>query len=275
VESTLSGVCGIVTGDPAGQYALYRRFPASTTVRPTPLYAHKGLHVTGEFPENSIKAAVGAGKYGYDAAEIDITLTSDDIAIVHHDHNTANLFDGDMKVCESTFEQLSALRRKAFPADGIDRFDDLMTAMAACPKTPALIEIKPPAFTFGAEELVRQMAEVLARPETQKNCTCIIGAMPPYLSYVHRRLPGLPVSHCTGAPEPAPETVDAANLLLYGFAHETKEGERGLEPLSSGDQRAVCPHCPSARCDGVPMELGVRTMGRGMQCAQCGLCCRL
>lgn len=144
VASTLSGSCGVVTSDPACLYALYRRFPARTTVRPTPLYAHKGLHSTGEFPENSIKATVGAGKYGYDAAEIDIKLTADDVAVVHHDNNTANLFDGDLQVREATFEQLSALRRKGFPQDGLDRFDDLMAAMAEYPETPVLIEIKTP-----------------------------------------------------------------------------------------------------------------------------------
>lgn len=229
--ATLAGACGVVTRNPADLYALFARFPENTTARPTPLYAHKGLHVTGEFPENSIKAAAGAGKYGYDAAEIDITLTADDVAIVHHDHNTANLFDGDLTVYQSTFAELSALRRKGFPDDGFDRFDDLMTAMADYPETPALIEIKTPAFTFGAEELIRQMGEILSRPGVQKHCTCIMGVMPPYLSYVHSHLPRLPVAHCTGAPKPAPETPDEANLLIYGFAQDTKGANAGYNPF--------------------------------------------
>lgn len=228
--STLAGACGVITDDPAGLYALYRRFPAATTVRPTPLYAHKGLHVTGEFPENSTKAAVGAGKYGYDAAEVDIALTADDVAIVHHDRNTANLFDGDLTVHESTFARLSELRRKDFPQDGFDRFEDLMTAMADYPETPVLIEIKTPAFTFGAEELMRQMHELLARPDVQQHCTCIMGVMPPYLSYLHKHLPRLPVAHCTGAPKPAPATADEANLDLYAFAQDTKGANAGYNP---------------------------------------------
>jgi len=230
VEAALSGVCGVVTSEPARLYALYRRFPARTTVRPTPLYAHKGLHITGEFPENSIKATVGAGKYGYDAAEIDIKLTADDVAIVHHDNNTANLFDSDMQVCGSTFEQLSALRRKDYPQDGLDRFDDLMTAMTAYPETPVLIEIKTSASSFGAEEMVHQMSELLVRPGVQKYCTCIMGVMPPYLAYVHKHLPYLPVAHCTGARKPAPESADDAGLLLYDFAQETKGANAGWNP---------------------------------------------
>lgn len=231
IAATLAGACGVITDDPAALYGLCRQFPENTTARPTPLYAHKGLHVTGEFPENSIKAAVGAGKFGCDAAEIDVTLTADNIAIVHHDHNTANLFDGDLTVYQSTFAELSALRRKGFSDDGIDRFDDLMTAMVICPETPALIEIKTPAFTFGAEELVHQMGKILARPDAQKHCTCIMGVMPPYLSYVHRLLPRLPVAHCTGAPKPAPETPDEANLLIYGFAQDTKGANAGYNPF--------------------------------------------
>lgn len=230
VEAALSGVCGIVTSEPNQLYALYRRFPTRTMIRPTPLYAHKGLHITGEFPENSMKATVGAGKYGYDAAEIDIKLTADDVAIVHHDNDTANLFDADMHVCSSTFEQLSVLRRKDYPQDGLDRFDDLMIAMSGYPETPVLIEIKTPASSFGAEEMIRQMSEILVRPDVQKYCTCIMGVMPPYLAYVHKHLPYLPVALCTGARKPAPETVDDACLLLYDFAHETKGANAGWNP---------------------------------------------
>jgi hypothetical protein len=102
--------------------------------------------------------------------------------------------------------------------------------MAAYPDTPALIEIKTPAFTFGVEEMIRQMVDILARPDVQKNCTCIMGMMPPYLSYVHKQLPYLPVCHCTGASEPAPETPDSANLLLYKFAQETKGANAGWNP---------------------------------------------
>ena len=229
-DALLSGACGVLTRDSAGLYALMRRFPDRSTVRPTPLYAHKGLHVTGEFPENSTKAAVGAGIHGYDAAEIDVALTADDVAIVQHDPTTGNLFDGDKTVAQSSFAELSALRRKDFPDDGLDRFDDLMTAMSAHPETPVLIEIKTPADSFGTEELVRQMGDLLARPDVQRHCTCIMGVRPPYLSYVHRHLPRLPLAHCTGAPNPAPEDIDTANRMLYLFAEETKGANAGFNP---------------------------------------------
>lgn len=230
IDALLAGACGVLTRDPAGLYEQICRFPVRSTVRPTPLYAHKGLHITGEFAENSTKAAVGAGMRGYDAAEIDVTLTSDDVAIVHHDPTTGNLFNEDKAVTRTPYAVLSALRRKDFPTEGLDRFDDLMTAMAAYPETPVLIEIKTPADSYGTEELVRSMSSLLARPDAQQHCTCIMGVRPPYLSYVHKHLPRLPLAHCTGAPNPAPEDADAANRMLYLFAEETKSANAGFNP---------------------------------------------
>lgn len=229
-DALLAGACGILTAAPADLYALIDRFPARSTVRPTPLFAHKGLHITGEFPENTTKAAAAAGARGYDAAEIDITLTADDVAIVQHDAHTGKLFDDKLVVAESTFAQLSALRRKAFPGDGLDRFADLMTAMADYPETPVLIEIKTPAATYGTEEMVRQMGKLLARPEVQQHCTCIMGVKPPYLAYVHRHLPRLPISHCVGALGEPPVDPDKLNLMIYNFAEETKGANAGYNP---------------------------------------------
>ncbi len=229
-DALLAGACGVVTRQPADLYALIARFPAATTVRPTPLFAHKGLHITEEFPENSIKATVGAGMRGYDAAEIDITLTADNVAIVQHDPTTKKLFDGDMTVTESTFAELSTLRRRGFPEDSLDRFDDLMVAMHDYRETPVLIELKTPAASFGTEELIAQLQELLARPDVQQSCTCIMGVKPPYLSYVHKHLPRLPLSHCVGKLGDPPTDTDALNLMIYRFAEETKGANAGYNP---------------------------------------------
>ena len=229
-DALLAGACGVVTQDPAALYALITRFPASTTVRPTPLYAHKGLHITEEFPENSIKATVGAGMRGYDAAEIDITLTKDEVAIVQHDAHTGKLFDRRLEVSESTYAELCTLRRIGFPEDSLDRFDDLMVAMHDYRETPVLIELKTPAATYGTEEMIAQLAELLPRPDVQQYCTCIMGVKPPYLSYVHRHLPRLPLSHCVGKLGDPPTEIDALNLMIYRFAEETKGANAGYNP---------------------------------------------
>ena len=231
VSAICSGTCGLITKQPASLYDLYSKFPANSITRPVPLYAHKCYHVTEEYPENSIAGAVAAARLGYDADEIDIKLTKDDVLIVHHDGNTNNLFTEDLPIRESDWSALQLLRRKLFPDYGLDQFDDLMTAMADYPDTPVLIEIKSIAGSYGVEETVRQMKEVLTRPNVQKNCTCIMGPRPPHLSYVHKQLPYLPLAHCVGYMEEAPsDDMNENNLRVYRFAEETQGANSGYNP---------------------------------------------
>lgn len=226
-----SGTCGIITKQPASLYNLYAKFPANSITRPVPLYAHKCYHVTEEYPENSTSGAVAAARLGYDADEIDIKLTKDDVLIIHHDFDTKNLFTEDLPIRESDWSDLQPLRRKLFPDYGLDQFDDLMTTMADYPDTPVLIEIKSIAGSYGVEETVRQMKEVLARPNVQKNCTCIMGPRPPHLSYVHKQLPYLPLAHCVGYMEEAPtDDMNENNLRVYRFAEETQGANAGYNP---------------------------------------------
>lgn len=226
-----SGTCGIITKQPASLYNLYANFPANSITRPVPLYAHKCYHVTEEYPENSIAGAVAAARLGYDADEIDIKLTKDDVLIIHHDFDTKNLFTEDLPIRESDWSDLQPLHRKLFPDYGLDQFDDLMTTMANYPDTPVLIEIKSIAGSYGVEETVRQMKEVLARPNVQKNCTCIMGPRPPHLSYVHKQLPYLPLAHCVGYMEEAPtDDMNENNLRVYRFAEETQGANAGYNP---------------------------------------------
>ena len=230
-NAILTGSCGIVTTQPASLYDLFGKFPANSVTRPVPLDAHKCYHVTEEYPENSIAGAVAAARLGYDADEIDIKLTKDDVLIVHHDGNTKNLFTEDRPIRESDWAELQPLRRKLFPDYGLDRFEDLMTTMAAYPDTPVLIEIKSQAGSYGVEETVRQMKDVLARPDAQQNCTCIMGPRPPHLSYVHEQLPYLPLAHCVGYMDKAPTAdINKNNQRIYRFAEETKGANAGYNP---------------------------------------------
>lgn len=229
-DAVLAGACGVCTHDPAGLYALFQRFPEDTTVRPTALFAHKALHITREYPENSIAASAAAGQRGYDGAEIDVTMTKDLVAMVHHDKDTGNLFTEDLVVMDSTFDQVSSLRRKGFADSGMDRFDQLMTAMANYPETPMVIELKTPVEAYTAEEVVRQMEALFQQPDTQKYCTCIMGRRPPYLHYLHRRLPRLPLAHVVGSKVEAPTDPDALNLRIYQFSEDTRGGNAAYNP---------------------------------------------
>ena len=231
LNAILSGTCGILTSHPAALYHILEQFPEDSVVRPTLLYAHKCLHATDEFPENSIPGGLAAGKRGYDACEIDICFTKDDVLILQHDQHSGNLFTEKKVIRDTAWEELQTLRRIKHPEHGFDRFDDFMGEMAAYPETPVLIEIKTPAHTFGVEAAVRQMSEILASPRSQKNCTCIMGAMPPYLSYVHEHLPALPLAHCAWNREDTPtDDMDTNNLRVYAFAEETKGANAGYNP---------------------------------------------
>ena len=231
VDAVLGGACGLLTRQPQALYDVLSRLPACSTARPPMLFAHKGYHNTGEYPENSAIGVEAAGRLGFDAAEIDITLSSDGVPVVQHDAHTENLYTQRRVVTQTPWAELRTLRRKAFPDYGMDRFEDLMIRMKAYPETPVLIEIKTPAAEFGVEEAVRQMREILARPDVQECPTCIMGEKPPYLAYVHRRLPELPLAHCVGWKD-APESEDAAenNLHIYRFALATAGANAGYNP---------------------------------------------
>ena len=231
IQAVLTGACGVLTQKTDELYDLLKKFPENATLRPAPLYAHKTYHITGEYPENSVKGCAAAGRLGYDAAEIDVQLTKDDVMVVHHDLHTRNLFTEDRVVSETDWEELKTIRRKAFPEDGLDTMDGLMREMKAYPETPVLIEIKTPAHTFGVEEMIRQLKELLPGEDVQQACTCIMGPMPPYLSYVHEQLPYLPAAHCTWVKEhEATDSADENNKRIYQFAMETRGANAGFNP---------------------------------------------
>ncbi len=244
-DAVCSGACGIVTDTPAALLGLLARFPAAATVRPMPLYAHKGFHMTGETPENSLLGVTEAGRRGYDAAEIDVQPSRDGVLLLHHDYTSANLFDGDLRICGTDYAELAALRRKAFPDVGLDRFADVLCAMSAYPETPIMLEFKPPAHTYGLEHCVRETAALMAREDTQKHFVAIMGQIPPYLDYVHKHLPTLPLAHCImGLDKEPPKDMREANLQISRLAFDTRGANAGVNPYheKANDLLGRCAH---------------------------------
>ena len=230
-EALCCGACGVLTHRPDALYDLLERMPARSVARPPMLFAHKGYHNTGEYPENSTVGVVAAGQLHFDAAEIDVTLSSDGVLVVQHDPHTEKLFTEKKVLTQTPWNELKRLRRKAFPDHGLDRLEDMMIQMKAWPETPVLIEIKTPGSEYRVEEAVRGIADILARPDVQQAPTCIMGNMPPHLSYVHRHLPTLPVAHCTCTPNEKPtEDPVENNLRVYRFARETVGANAGFNP---------------------------------------------
>lgn len=70
--------------------------------------AHRAAH--DAFPENSMAAIERAISLGVDIIEIDVRLTKDGVPVLMHDDSVDRTTDGQGKVKELTFEQVSALR---------------------------------------------------------------------------------------------------------------------------------------------------------------------
>lgn len=223
-QTAVSGVNGIITRDTDAAYDFLSRFPEGSMLRRRNLFAHKGFSGGGMYSENTITSVVAAGKHHMDGSEIDIKLTSDDVPVVMHNTNTIGLFDCEKLITEETdYATLASLRRIEFPDESIDRFEDLMHAMHAYPETPVLIELKPSTKYNNVEEMLRLIDPVLRSPESQQNCICIMGDMPPGHRYVHKHLPYLPQCYCegSGAMPPPPQDRNAAEDCLYRIARLT------------------------------------------------------
>lgn len=232
-ETAALGINGALTENEAGWYAFFAKFPPNSFLRTHKLIAHKGFQNGETFSENTISAVTAAGRYGFDAAEIDVKLTADGVPIVMHNLTTKGLFDGEERVIEqSDFETLAPLRRTRFPAEGIDRFDDLMVAMKRYPETPVLIEIKPRADAHRVEELTARIGEVLSRADVQQYPIGIMGALMPGLAFVHEKLPTLPLAHCEGGKTlpPPPQNRAEAEERLWRAAYLARGCAAGYNP---------------------------------------------
>ena len=234
--STLAtrGVNGVITPDPAQAYAFLSSFPEGTVLRRRNLLAHKGFQNNGMYSENTITSVVAAAKNYFDGAEIDVKLTSDNVAVVMHNTNTKGLFDCEVAVTEeSSYEFLSSLRRIEHPTETIDKFSDLMHEMKKYPDTPVLIEIKPSEKYHKVELLTAMTDELLRDGLSQENCIGIMGGtLEPGLRYVHKRIPYLPLGWCEGGKSipAAPENRDEAEDRLYRIARLTEGCAAGYNP---------------------------------------------
>lgn len=90
------------------------------------IIAHRGASF--DAPENSIKAFNLAIDQGAQRLELDIQLTRDGVAIVHHDDTTGRIGDLDLSIEFSTVEEL---RRVRLPnGESIALFSELCAAVA-------------------------------------------------------------------------------------------------------------------------------------------------
>jgi glycerophosphoryl diester phosphodiesterase len=133
------------------------RAPAWLTARPV---AHRGLHDDARGIVENMPAAARAAMAGNFSIELDIQLTADGEAMVHHDDGLGRLTEGSGALRTKTAAEL---RQVAFKntSERMMSLSDLCDLVAG--RVPLVIEVK--SHFDGDRRLVRRMAEVLSSYE--------------------------------------------------------------------------------------------------------------
>ncbi|MBR1228577.1 MULTISPECIES: glycerophosphodiester phosphodiesterase [unclassified Bradyrhizobium] len=130
------------------------RAPDWLTARPV---AHRGLHDAARGILENMPGAVQAAIAGNFSIEVDIQLSADGEAMVHHDNALGRLTEGSGALLGKTAAELKAVKFKNTP-ERMMTLSDLCTLVAG--RVPLVIEVK--SHFDGDRRLVGRMAEVLA-----------------------------------------------------------------------------------------------------------------
>jgi len=130
------------------------RAPGWLTARPV---AHRGLHDAGRGIIENMPGAIQAAIDGNFGIEVDLQLSADGEAMVHHDDALGRLTEGDGALLGKTAAELRAVRFKD-TSERMMSLGDLCTLVAG--RVPLVIEVK--SHFDGDRKLVARMAEVLA-----------------------------------------------------------------------------------------------------------------
>ena len=130
------------------------RAPAWLTARPV---AHRGLHDISRGIVENMPGAVEAAIAGNFAIEVDIQLTADGEAMVHHDDALGRLNEGSGPLLQKTAAELKAVKFKN-TGEHMMSLTDLCTRVAG--RVPLVIEVK--SHFDSDRKLVTRMAEVLS-----------------------------------------------------------------------------------------------------------------
>jgi glycerophosphoryl diester phosphodiesterase len=130
------------------------RAPDWLTARPV---AHRGLHDEVRGIVENMPGAARAAIAGNFAIELDIQLTADGEAMVHHDDELGRLTEGSGALRKKSAAELRQVAFKNTP-ERMMSLADLCTLVAG--RVPLVIEVK--SHFDGDRRLVRRMAEVLS-----------------------------------------------------------------------------------------------------------------
>jgi len=129
------------------------RAPDWLTARPV---AHRGLHDRARGIVENMPGAIEAAIAGNFAIEVDIQLTADGEAMVHHDAVLGRLTEGDGALREKTAAELRAVAFRDTP-ERMMSLSDLCARVAG--RVPLVVEVK--SHFDGDRRLVQRMAQVL------------------------------------------------------------------------------------------------------------------
>jgi glycerophosphoryl diester phosphodiesterase len=129
------------------------RAPDWLTARPV---AHRGLHDKGRGIIENMPGAVQAAVAGNFGIEVDIQVTADGEAMVHHDDELGRLTNGEGPLRSKTAAELKQIVFKD-TAERMMSLGDLCTLVAG--RVPLVIEVK--SHFDGDRRLVGRMAQVL------------------------------------------------------------------------------------------------------------------
>jgi glycerophosphoryl diester phosphodiesterase len=130
------------------------RAPGWLTARPV---AHRGLHDKTHGVIENMPAAMRAAVALNFSIEVDVQLTADGEAMVHHDDALGRLTHGSGALLGKTAAELKAVEFRDTP-ERMMSLSDLCTLVAG--RVPLVIEVK--SHFDGDRRLVRRMGEVLA-----------------------------------------------------------------------------------------------------------------
>ena len=133
---------------------MFSRAPAWLTSRPV---AHRGLHDRARGIVENMPSAIDAAVAGNFGIEVDLQLSRDGEAMVHHDFELGRLTDGSGTLLSKTAADLKAVAFKD-TADRMMTFGDLCGRVGG--RVPLVLEVK--SRFNGDRKLVARMAQVLA-----------------------------------------------------------------------------------------------------------------
>ncbi len=128
--------------------------PHWLTTRPV---AHRGLHDIKRGIVENMPGAIDAAIAGRFSIEVDVQLTKDGDAVVHHDDRLGRLNDGSAALTELTVSELKAVRFKD-TSERLMTLRDLLDRVAG--RTGLVIEIK--SHYDGDRRIVQRTVEILS-----------------------------------------------------------------------------------------------------------------